>query len=124
MANFFPTLSILIVENHSDTLIYLQTYLEMKGYVVRSASTMEAALASLSSEEIDVLISDVNLPDGNGLELMRRLAHLNIFGISMSGYDSCYDFESSSDAGYKYHIVKPFLPEELESLLEKAPRRC
>ena len=116
-------LKILLVENHDDTLVCLTAYLESCGHRVRSAGDVETALQSLAATPVDVLISDIGLPNGDGWQLMRRLAERKVavpFGIAMSGYGRPSDLAKSRRAGYRHHLAKPFLPEELEPLLIEA----
>lgn len=115
-------MSIFIVENHEDTLQYLGHYLSMVGHTVRSASDMASALDDLKAAPVDVLISDIGLPDGDGWELMRRIKETGCvpFGIAMSGYGMRSDKEKSLSAGYRHHLVKPFGPDELEAVLKEA----
>lgn len=115
-------MSIFIVENHEDTLQYLGHYLAMVGHSVRSARDMTSALEDLKSVPVDVLISDIGLPDGDGWELMRRVKETGPlpFGIAMSGYGMRSDKEKSLSAGYRHHLVKPFGPDELDTVLKEA----
>ncbi|GAT33906.1 two-component system, chemotaxis family [Terrimicrobium sacchariphilum] len=115
-------LSIFIVENHEDTLQYLGKYLSMVGHSVRSARDMASALEDLRSVPVDVLISDIGLPDGDGWELMRRIRESGVlpFGIAMSGYGMRADKEKSLSAGFRHHLVKPFGPDELDTVLKEA----
>ncbi len=116
-------LKILLVENHDDTRLYLSRYLEMSGHQVLTAGSMEDALASLKANgATDVIISDIGLPDGNGWDLMRRVGEMNAttFGIAMSGFGAQADRDKSTQAGYRHHLVKPFLPDELDRLLAEA----
>lgn len=117
-----PSLNIFLVENHADTLLYLGRYLEQNGHKVRSAREMGTALMELQNEPADVLICDIGLPDGDGWELMEKVStHDQVpFGIAMSGYSSRSDREKSLASGFRYHLVKPFLPEDLDALLQKA----
>lgn len=120
-------LKIFLVENHDDTLTYLARYLQDCGHQVQSAKGMGPALEVLSGCEFDVLISDIGLPDGDGWQLMRRLGEMKSpppFSIAMSGYSTSSDIEKSRLAGYQHHLVKPFLPEELDQLIEKAAARA
>jgi CheY-like chemotaxis protein len=116
---------IFIVENHLDTLKYLQMYLESMGHTVSSGRTIREALQALPKADCDVLISDIALPDGSGWELLRR-AELPrpIYAISMSGFGSDADRLSSKAAGYRCHLLKPLLPEQLDSVLDEAAREC
>ncbi len=114
-------LKILVVENHQDTLVYLCRYLEQSGHTVRSAGSVEAALGSLGLESVDILISDIGLPDGDGWSLMENVRQIpKPFGIAMSGYGTSADRQKSRLAGFEHHLVKPFDPLELDALLAEA----
>ena len=112
---------IFVVENHEDTLDALTRYLAAYGHTVASSLTMEGALRALSTAEIDVLISDIGLPDGDGWELMRR-ARLDprIYTIAMSGFGQNSDRKKSMAAGYRKHLLKPFVPDDLDAMLAEA----
>ena len=116
-------LKVFIVENHPDTLKYLQMYLEMVGHEVVAARTMSAALAALPCSGCDVLISDIGLPDGDGWELMRRAQESlsrPLYAVAMSGFGMNADHLRSKEAGYRHHLLKPFKPSELDTLLAEA----
>ena len=118
-----PTLRVFVVENHPDTLKYLRMYLEMLGHTVLSARTMAEALKALPRAECDALISDIGLPDGDGWELLRRVRPdlpRPIYAIAMSGFGMNADHVRSHEAGYRHHLLKPFKPAELDSLLAEA----
>ena len=121
--NSAHTLRVFIVENHPDTLKYLRMYLEETGHVVQSARTLAEALAALPEADADVLISDIGLPDGNGWDLLHdvRLPR-PIYAIAMSGLGMNADRARSSAAGYRHHVLKPFSPDELDTMLEEAAR--
>ena len=114
-------LHIFVVENHADTLNLLTQYLEGMGHTVRSASSMAEALEVLPSSPCDALISDIGLPDGDGWQLMEQ-AHLpaSVYAIAMSGYGMNADRLKSKAAGYRRHLLKPFVPTELDVALEEA----
>ncbi|MEO6848874.1 MAG: response regulator [Chthoniobacterales bacterium] len=118
------SLKILLVENHADTLLYLQKYLESLGYKVHPARDMETALSLFSTHLPEILISDIGLPDGDGWELFRRVCAENPasvpYGVAMSGYAMQSDTDQSFSAGYRHHLIKPFVPEDLEALLKLA----
>jgi two-component system, OmpR family, response regulator len=71
-SDFFP-LRIFVVEDHKDTLEALQLYLEQLRHVVRFAQSKAQALKEIPTSHCQVLISDINLPDGNGWELMQEI---------------------------------------------------
>ena len=65
---------ILLVEDHEDTNRSLTSLLRRRGYHVQSALTFQSALELSAKEEFDVLISDLGLPDGSGIDLIQKLA--------------------------------------------------
>ena len=116
-------LKIFVVENHDDTLVYLSGYLRSCGHQVDCARDMASALEGLEGRRIDVLISDIGLPDGDGWQLMEKVRQGGgaiPFGIAMSGYSLPADIEKSHRAGYRHHLVKPFVPDDLDVLLREA----
>jgi nitrogen-specific signal transduction histidine kinase len=99
--------AILIVEDHADTARILGRLLQKRGYVVRIAGTVREATEALG-ERVDMIISDVGLPDGTGYELMRRAREMRpVLGIAMSGYGMEEDIAKSREAGFAEHLVKP-----------------
>ena len=112
---------LLIVEDHADTAELLASLLEMRGHVVKTASTVREALALAIAEPFDVLLSDVGLPDESGYDLMRKLrAMMPIKGIAMSGWGRDQDIAMSRDAGFMEHLTKPVAMKKLEHALERA----
>lgn len=69
----------------------------------------------------DVLVSDIALPDGSGLDLMQRIraAGNSMRGIALSGYGSAQDIQRSLDAGFEEHLTKPV---DLGQLVEAVRR--
>jgi CheY-like chemotaxis protein len=114
-------LGVFLVENHEDTVKYIQLYLEDLGHEVKIARDMATALQDFPKSKCDVLISDINLPDGDGWKLMEQMKDRRpAFAIAMSGYGSKNDLSRSRSAGYNHHLVKPFLPDDLIALLREA----
>ena len=115
-----PRLRILLVEDHQDSADMLSQLLTLYDYKMTVARSVKEAL-SAASGEFDLLISDIRLPDGSGLELMRRLrASQNIRGIAISGFGTEEDRQRSLEAGYGTHLTKPLdfnrLLEAIESV--------
>ena len=114
---------IFIVENHDDTRFLLGLLLEQLGHTVLSVATMQEALRTVPGANCDVLISDVGLPDGNGWDLLKKLAGRQPrYAIAMSGFGMSADRERSRAAGYRHHLLKPIEPNQLETLLDEAAR--
>ena len=89
--------------------------LARRGHTVAAARDMRSAMEAAEGGQFDLLISDVGLPDGSGLELMTRLrATSGIRGIAISGFGMNGDVEKSMQAGFSEHLVKPVNLEKLE----------
>ncbi len=110
---------ILLVENHTDTANYLCTYLRGLGHEPISAQTLAGARAALRDSVFDLLISDISLPDGSGWDLKPDLAAIPIAAVAMSGYGTDEDRQRSLDAGFQVHLAKPFVPADLDAVLER-----
>jgi PAS domain S-box-containing protein len=101
-------LTILLVEDNVDTLEFLSRLLREKGHDVLPAARLDSALRLAAGREFDVLVSDIELPDGNGHELMWRLrAQGTTPGIALSGFGTADDVEMSLSAGFAEHLTKP-----------------
>jgi CheY-like chemotaxis protein len=118
--DFFP-LRIFVVENDNDTLAAIQIYLEQLGHIVFSARSKAEALKKIPPANCHVLISDINLPDGNGWEILEEIANLRPnYAIAISGYGTKADRQRSAQSGFRHHIVKPVFPDSLDTLLKEA----
>lgn len=101
-------LRILLVEDHQDTQLVLGNLLRRSGYHVLLAGSVQEAKDIISQGEVDLLISDIGLPDGSGMEVMAALRQRgSVPGIALSGYGTPEDVQKSKDAGFTVHIVKP-----------------
>ena len=109
-----PNLRILLVEDHADTLVPLARLLTMQGYHVQTATTMSAALAAARQDRYDVLVSDLVLPDGCGLDLLRHVRELYpIKGVAVTGHAHDFREDGSLEAGFQAHLTKPILLDRL-----------
>ncbi len=102
------SLRILIVDDHEDTSRVMKMLLERRGYRVRTANSVGSALAVAEGYPFDLLISDIGLPDGTGIDLMERLRRLReVTGIALSGFGMEEDVLRSHAAGFRLHLTKP-----------------
>ena len=109
---------ILLVEDHDPTRAALTQLLTRRHYEVVAAGGVREAQALANEHEIDLLISDVGLPDGNGYELMRDLrARQRLKGIALTGYGMDYDVVRSEAAGFVVHLTKPITVQALDRAL-------
>ncbi len=82
---------------------------------------MRSAMETAVRNRFDLLISDVALPDGTGIELMMQLRAIsNIPGIAISGFGNNGDIERSLQAGFSEHLIKPVKLDTLEAAIEQA----
>ena len=99
---------ILLVEDHEDTARVMQRILGAAGYIVAHAPRLADARKLAKGRKFDLVISDVGLPDGTGLELMRELHQAyGLRGIALSGYGTDEDLAASKAAGFSEHLTKP-----------------
>src|SRR5207244_565928 len=111
---------ILLVEDHEDTNRSLTNLLRRRGYHVQSALNFQSAVDLSANEQFDVLISDLALPDGNGIDLMQKLCSKQpLLGIALTGFGMEDDIRKSYDAGFKHHLVKPIDLNKLDSLIQQ-----
>lgn len=112
---------ILLVEDHEDTNRSLTNLLRRRGYHVQPAASVRSALDLAEHEQFDVLISDIGLPDGSGIELIKALnSHRPLFGIALTGYGMEDDIQKSYDSGFKHHLVKPVDLNKLDLLIQQS----
>ncbi|HEY4597644.1 MAG TPA: MASE1 domain-containing protein [Thermoanaerobaculia bacterium] len=104
-------LRILLVEDHADTAEAMAELLRFLGHQVTVAGDVASALsageAAASGGGLDLLISDLGLPDGSGLDVMRALSRFRVPGIALSGYGMEEDVRRSHEAGFRRHLTKP-----------------
>jgi len=108
-------LRILLVEDHFDTASVLRRLLSAMGHDVLVCQTVADAVARLD-ESFDVLLSDIGLPDGSGLDLVTQIRkRLNLPAIALTGYGMDEDISRSRAAGFDAHLTKPISLEELSA---------
>lgn len=99
---------LLLVEDHEPTLTVLARLLSRAGHTITAAMTVGAARSLAAENRFDAVVSDIGLPDGTGLELMRELnANYGLLGIALTGYGMEDDLRRSREVGFVAHLVKP-----------------
>lgn len=107
---------ILLIDDHADTLWSMNRLLVRRGYEVMTASSYAEALKLANRGVYDVIISDLGLPDGSGLDLIKELRqHSNAPAIALSGYGMDSDVALTREAGFTTHLTKPV---DFPSLIE------
>jgi CheY-like chemotaxis protein len=116
-------LRVFIVEDHPATLRGLKMFLELSGYEVQTAMTMAAAVSLAEKSEFDVLLCDLNLPDGTGWELMQQLCKRRpVAGVAYSAFDEPEHIQRSKAAGFAEHVVKGTTPEALVAAIGRVAK--
>jgi signal transduction histidine kinase len=110
---------VLLVDDHYDTCIGMKRMLERRGYEITVAHSAEQAVEKVRTEEFDLLISDIGLPDRSGYELMREVRlNKDLPGIALSGFGSEQDINQAREAGFSEHLTKPINFERLEKTIQ------
>ncbi len=116
---------ILIVEDDDLTAAALQTLLVDQNYAVELATNGRAAAALVDAFEYDLILSDVMLPELDGVSLCRQLRSqgYQIPILLLTGKDNGHNKAIGLDAGADDYVVKPFDPEELAARVRALLRR-
>jgi CheY-like chemotaxis protein len=111
---------VLLVEDDADSAKMLVRLLAADGTDVQWAGTVAAAVELATSQSFDVIVSDLDLPDGSGHDLIRRLlSERPVRGIAVSGYGMEDDIRQSREAGFVEHLVKPVHVPELRRAIRR-----
>src|SRR5216110_2772831 len=110
---------VLLVDDHHDTCIGMKRMLERHGYEITLAHSADQAVEKVRTQDFDLLISDIGLPDRSGYELMREVRlNKNLPGIALSGFGSEQDISQAREAGFSEHLTKPINFERLEKTIQ------
>src|SRR6266852_4199271 len=91
---------VLVVDDHHDTNLGMKMMLERRGYQITLAHSAAQAVEKTRTQDFDLLISDIGLPDRSGYELMRELgASKGLRGIALSGFGMEQDVTKARAAG-------------------------
>lgn len=114
--------SILIIEDDVAFCKMLETFLGRRNFKITSAFTAEEALKTLKSSTIDLVLTDVRLPDDDGLSILKYVTTLpkEIPVILMTGYAEVNKAVQAMKEGAFDYISKPVRPDELLQIIEKA----
>ncbi len=113
-----------MVEDHIVTRETLTRLLQNRGYTVLVAGKVREALQILSEvQTVDFLLCDIGLPDGSGLDIMRKLKAAGgvqrVSGIAFSGFGTDADLVASQEAGFVRHLIKPLAVAALVRAIEE-----
>jgi CheY-like chemotaxis protein len=118
-------LSILVVDDNPEDREFVRTSLEQYGAVVRTAASTREACERFRRDRPDVVVSDLVMPDQDGLELIRQIRAMDqdvgqlTPAAALSALARADDRRRALSAGYQMHVAKPIDPFELASTIER-----
>jgi CheY-like chemotaxis protein/anti-sigma regulatory factor (Ser/Thr protein kinase) len=120
---------VLVVDDAADTLDVLEQILRHSGAAIVSASTAAQALDCLDSERPDVIVSDIGMPETDGLELMRRVRRRAAHhggatpAIALTALTRQDDRDKAFQAGFTDYLSKPVEPSALVASIVHAAKQ-
>jgi PAS domain S-box-containing protein len=118
---------LMIIEDDPDTLEMLRATLETHGFRVTACESAAESLRLAPENAVDLIISDIGMPNMDGFEMIRRLRELENYervpAIALSGYASRKDVNAALAAGFDAHMSKPVDPRELLKLIKRFVKR-
>src|SRR5204862_5478476 len=113
---------ILIIDDERPILITLEALLQRHGYQVDTAPTASQGLKLLKTKSPSLVLLDLQLPDAEGLEMLDRIKSElpDMHVIILTAHDSLHNASESIKRGAYHFISKPYAPEELLSVVQKA----
>jgi two-component system KDP operon response regulator KdpE len=109
---------ILVVDDDVRILRFLRSSLTLAGYDITTTTSGEEAIRLMESDEPDIMLLDILMPVIDGFEVLRRLrsySDLPVIVFSANEYAS----EETLRLGADYFVVKPFIPDELVTIIKK-----
>ena len=116
---------ILVVDDEESVVITIRAILELDGYEVLVSTTTAQALAILREQELDLVLSDLRLGDGDGLDVLRAVGESTpeTVTIMLTGYASLESAVQALRAGAYDYLIKPSEVEELRSTVARGIER-
>jgi signal transduction histidine kinase/CheY-like chemotaxis protein len=122
-------LAILVIEDDPDARQWIVQTLERWGAQVATASSGREALDAVTRQRLDVLVSDIRLPDTDGYELIRKIRDIEgalgryTPAVALTAYPRVEDRARALQAGYQMHVPKPVAPHDLASVIATLTNR-
>ena len=115
-------LCVMVVDDEAILRTLLERILKKEGYEVFPVESVQAALDTLENTQIEIVISDINMPGTDGLELLRRIKedYPGICVIMMTGYSDAFSVKDVLMLGADDYITKPFKSLEISMIMERA----
>jgi two-component system response regulator AtoC len=121
MAAFTRLDRILVVDDDDELRRMLVDYLTSQGYTALGTRSTLQAHEALKTDSFDIVMADLRLEDGNGLDLLRQVRQLSprTYGILMTGYATMDTAVEAIRIGLFDYLIKPVLPAQLDLLLQR-----
>ncbi len=114
---------VLLVDDDPETVAWVTELVRSEGFTIASAGSLRAARAQLSRSAPDLLIANLTLPDGQGIELLADLAPGNLTDVVVvTGHASLETAVDALRAGASDYLTKPIDVERLHGILLRIPR--
>ncbi|QLE40142.1 response regulator [Nostoc sp. C052] len=116
---------VLVVDDDTDSRDFVAFVLEQDGAFVIAVSSADEALKTLAEIKLDVLVSDISMPDIDGYMLINKVRTLTpeqggqIPAIALTAFARNDDQQKALNAGFQMHVPKPLNPEELIAAIIK-----
>lgn len=124
-----PGLRVLLVEDHADTALMMEKLLSTFGHAVTvtgSVAEATSALEAAGEDGFDLLVSDLGLPDGTGIDLLRHARtrlQVTTPAIAMTGFGMEEDVARAREAGFDVHLTKPVNFVQLDEIVRRVSGR-
>jgi PAS domain S-box-containing protein len=113
-------INILLVEDHKDSAEVMSRLLRDKGYLVETCATVAEALKASEAQRFNLVLSDIGLPDGTGIDLIKQIRqHSSIPAIALTGFGMDQDIHRYKEAGFDAHLTKPVNFQKLEMIINQ-----
>ncbi len=114
---------VLVIDDNRDSADTMVQVLQLLGQEARAAYGAEDSLDVAQSFRPRIVLLDLNMPDGDGFTVMRRLraqSSESLYVAAMTGYGQASDRRRTLDAGFQAHLTKPVNADRLQEVLAKA----
>jgi PAS domain S-box-containing protein len=114
-------LTVLLIEDHEDTAEVMAQLIRSLGHEVVVVGRVDDALAATQLQSFDLIVSDVGLPDGTGLDFIKIYReHSDAPAVALTGFGTDEDVRRCLSAGFTSHLTKPVNFGQLETMIEGA----
>ncbi|HEY4787882.1 MAG TPA: response regulator, partial [Bacteroidales bacterium] len=117
-------INILLIDDDATFCVMLKTFLEKKGYSVKEAFSFSEGLKAAKSFSFDIILTDIRLPDNDGLELLTEVKSKQpqVPVVLMTGYGDIRTAVKAIKMGAFEYVTKPINPDEILFTIQAALR--